>query len=39
VALKEYIDDSLAKGYIKETNSPYASPLFFQVKMMANYDP
>jgi hypothetical protein len=31
-ALKEYIDDGLAKGYIEETNSPYASPLFFQEK-------
>jgi hypothetical protein len=27
--LKEYIDESLAKGYVEETNSPYASPLFF----------
>jgi hypothetical protein len=32
VALKEYIDKSLAKGYIEETNSPYASPLFFRAK-------
>jgi hypothetical protein len=31
-ALKTYIDKSLAKGYITETNSPYASPLFFQAK-------
>jgi hypothetical protein len=31
-ALKEYINDGLAKGYIKETNSPYASPLFFREK-------
>jgi hypothetical protein len=31
-ALKEYIDNGLAKGYIEETNSPYASPLFFQEK-------
>jgi hypothetical protein len=32
VALKTYIDKSLAKGYIMETNSPYASPLFFHAK-------
>jgi hypothetical protein len=32
VALKECINKSLAKGYIVETNSPYASPLFFQAK-------
>jgi hypothetical protein len=31
-ALKEYIDKNLAKGYIIETNSPYASPIFFGAK-------
>jgi hypothetical protein len=31
-ALKTYIDESLAKGYIIETNSPYASPVFFHAK-------
>jgi hypothetical protein len=31
-ALKEYIDKNLAKGYIIETNSPYASPIFFSAK-------
>jgi hypothetical protein len=31
-ALKEYIDENLAKGYIVETNSPYASPVFFHAK-------
>jgi hypothetical protein len=31
-ALKEYIDENLAKGYIVETNSPYASPVFFRAK-------
>jgi hypothetical protein len=31
-ALKEYIDENLSKGYITETNSPYASPLFFHSK-------
>ena len=29
---KEFIDDSLAKGYIVETNSPYASPMFYRAK-------
>jgi hypothetical protein len=31
-ALKEYIDENLAKGYIVETNSPYVSPVFFHAK-------
>jgi hypothetical protein len=31
-ALKVYIDENLAKGYIVETNSPYASPVFFRAK-------
>src|ERR1700677_3796860 len=31
-ALKTFIDESLAKGYITEANSPYASPLFFCAK-------
>jgi hypothetical protein len=31
-SLKEYINENLAKGYITETNSPYASPLFFRTK-------
>jgi hypothetical protein len=31
-ALKEYINENLAKEYIMETNSPYASPLFFHAK-------
>jgi hypothetical protein len=31
-ALKTYIDKNLAKGYIIETNSPYASPVFFRAK-------
>ena len=31
-ALKAFIDESLAKGYITEANSPYASPLFFRAK-------
>ena len=29
---KEFIDDSIAKGYIIETNSPYASPMFYRAK-------
>jgi hypothetical protein len=31
-ALKTYIDENLAKGYIVKTNSPYASPVFFCAK-------
>jgi hypothetical protein len=31
-SLKEYINENLAKGYITETNSPIASPLFFRTK-------
>jgi hypothetical protein len=31
-ALKKYIDKNLTKGYIVETNSPYASPVFFRTK-------
>jgi hypothetical protein len=31
-ALKAYVDENLAKGYIVETNSPYASPVFFRAK-------
>jgi hypothetical protein len=31
-ALKEYINENLAKGYIVETNSLYASPVFFRAK-------
>jgi hypothetical protein len=31
-ALKQYIDENLAKGYIVESKSPYASPLFFRAK-------
>jgi hypothetical protein len=38
-ALKQYIDESLAKGYITESKSPYASPLFFRAKVTANYAP
>ena len=29
---KDFICDELAKGYIEESNSPYASPLFYQAK-------
>ena len=29
---KEFIDNSLAKGYIVETNSPYTSPMFYCTK-------
>jgi hypothetical protein len=31
-ALKTYVDENLAKGYIAETNSPYTSPVFFRAK-------
>jgi hypothetical protein len=37
--LKQYINESLAKGYIEETNSPYASPLFFQAKQDSKLHP
>jgi hypothetical protein len=30
--MREFIDDSLAKGYIRESKSPYASPLFYRAK-------
>jgi hypothetical protein len=26
---REFIDDSLAKGYIRESKSPYTSPMFY----------
>ena len=29
---QDFIKDKLAKGYIEESNSPYASPLFYQAK-------
>ena len=29
---KDFIRDELAKGYIEELNSPYASPLFYRAK-------
>ena len=29
---KDFIRDKLAKGYIEESNSPYASPLFYRAK-------
>jgi hypothetical protein len=29
---QEFIDDSLAKGYIRESKSPYASPMFYHAK-------
>jgi hypothetical protein len=28
-AMKTFIDEHKAKGYIRESNSPYASPFFF----------
>ena len=31
-ATHQFIDEHLAKGYIKESNSPYASPIFYQAK-------
>jgi hypothetical protein len=39
VVLKEYINKSLAKGYIVETKSPYTSPLFFQAKSDSKLHP
>ena len=32
LALKEYIDDHLRKGYIRPSKSPIASPFFFVAK-------
>jgi hypothetical protein len=29
---REFINDSLAKGYIRESKSPYASPMFYHAK-------
>src|SRR6202453_2212369 len=29
---KEFIEENLAKGYITEANSPYASPMFYRAK-------
>jgi hypothetical protein len=29
---REFIDDSLAKGYIRESKSPYMSPIFYHTK-------
>ena len=31
-ATKEFIDESVEKGYIVESKSPYASPFFFRAK-------
>src|SRR6202012_4932089 len=31
-ATRKFLAESLEKGYIKETNSPYASPLFYHAK-------
>ena len=31
-AIHQFIDEHLSKGYIKESNSPYASPIFYQAK-------
>ena len=31
---KKFIDEHVKKGYIMESNSPYASPFFFQAKKM-----
>jgi hypothetical protein len=29
---REFIDDGLAKGYLRESKSPYASPMFYRAK-------
>jgi hypothetical protein len=29
---REFIDDGLAKGYLQESKSPYASPMFYRAK-------
>ena len=31
-ATKDFVQEALQKGYIKESNSPYASPLFYRAK-------
>lgn len=31
-AMQEFINEHLDKGYIKPSNSPYASPLFYRKK-------
>jgi hypothetical protein len=36
---QEFIDNSLAKGYIRESKSPYASPMFYQAKQDGKLQP
>jgi hypothetical protein len=36
---QEFIDDSLAKGYIRESKSPYASPMFYCAKQDGKLQP
>jgi hypothetical protein len=36
---REFIDDSLAKGYIRESKSPYASPMFYHAKQDGKLQP
>ena len=38
-ATKEFIEDHLKKGYIVESNSPYASPFFYRRRRMENSTP
>ena len=39
VALKEFIQDHLKKGYIKPSISLYTTPFFFIKKKTENYNP
>jgi hypothetical protein len=36
---REFIDDNLAKGYIRESKSPYASPMFYCAKQDSKLRP
>ena len=38
-ATRQFITESLAKGYIMDSKSPYASALFYRKKRMGNFDP
>jgi hypothetical protein len=36
---KEFIDDGLAKGYLRESKSPYAYPMFYRAKQDGKLQP